>query len=165
MPTVDTLHHLSRGSHGRPPDPPTVSALATHHRPHTEEPLAPGTTPRPRLPPPPRRETGAPHPPTAGTSRRARPMDVHPPGRPRYCSLQRGTKHTTAMHSAPPSVAPHGGCGPRMTPRHQPPCPGGQPMLKPGACITAQRGESLLVSLLLVYCSLCTCLLCLLFAQ
>ena len=50
-----------------------------------------------------------------------------------------------------------------MTPRHQPPCPGGQPMLQPGACITAQRGESLLVSLLLVYCSPCTCLLCLLF--
>ena len=57
----------------------------------------------------------------------------------------RGIQPVTTLYSAPPSLDPHGGCGPRMTPRHQPPCPGGQYLLKPGACIAAQRGESLLV--------------------
>ena len=100
--------------------------------------------------------------PAAGTPTRcARPVDVHPPDRPRYWSCQCGSKHAPTLHSAQPSLEPQGGCGPRMTPRPQPPCPGGQPMLKPGVCITAQRGESLLVSMLLVCCrSAPVCLAC-----
>ena len=155
---MDTLHNPRRGSHGRPSRPPGLPVLATLFSLPGAEPPAPGPLSRPRPPPPHRRASRAPYSPPAGTSPRLdRPLDVHPTGGLRYESCQHGTKHATALYPAPPSLEPHGGCGPRMTSRHQPPCPGGQLMLKPGACITAQRGESPLVSLLLVCCSPRTC--------
>ena len=71
-----------------------------------------------------------------------RPLDVYLPGPPRSWQPKRSTTPAIALSGT------RGGSGPRMTPRHQPPCPGGQYTLKPGACITAQRGESLPASLL-----------------
>ena len=161
-PTVDTLHYLSRGSYGRPPHPPTLPVLATHSRHHSEEPLAPGTIPRPRLPPH-RRATRATHPPTGGTyPRPARPVDVHPPGKLRHRALQRGTKHAPTMYSAPPSLQPHGGCGPRMTPSSSAPVPRRPTHVETRGlhhCTTGGVASCVIAACVL---SRCTCMLCLL---
>ena len=79
--------------------------------------------------------------PTAGTTPRpTRSVDVFPAGPTRPPQLPRGTQPATTLDSGLPSLDPHGGRGPRMTPRHQPPCPGGHRMLKSGACIICTTG-------------------------
>ena len=136
---MDTFHNPRRGSHGRPPRP-------------LPPPSSPPTTPAPVPSPSGDARTTPAHrrnlPPT-------RSACGCPPPRPATLLVAPARHH--AHHS--PVLSPALSGTPWRLRRHQPPCPGGQPRLKPGACITAERGESLLVSLLLVYCSPCTCLL------
>ena len=111
------------------PPPPPASATPTWSTPRRDP--SPEAGPRPQAP----RATRAPPPPEP------------PPAPSGLWMSQCGNQPDTTLHSALPSLDAHGGRGSRMTPRHQPPCPVGQSMLESGACITAQRGESLLVSL------------------